>query len=102
MREQPAPRLMAVNIDEGEPGDLQRPHLPRARSAPLFEGMLVAAKVVGVDACYIYLRDEYHGCRAILEAELAQLQANPPCALPHIELRSRCWGLYLRRRVGHD
>jgi len=24
------------------------------------EGMLVAAKVVGVSACYIYLRDEYH------------------------------------------
>lgn len=94
VREQPAPRLMAVNIDEGEPGTFKdRTYLERDPHRFL-EGMLVAAKVVGVDACYIYLRDEYHGCRAILEAELAQLQANPPCALPHIELR-RGAGAYI-------
>jgi hypothetical protein len=42
--------------------------------------MLIAAWAVGISAIYIYLRDEYHGCRAILEAELAKLQANPPDA----------------------
>lgn len=94
VREQPAPRLMAVNIDEGEPGTFKdRTYLERDPHRFL-EGMLVAAKVVGVDACYIYLRDEYHGCRAILEAELAKLQANPPCALPRIELR-RGAGAYI-------
>jgi formate dehydrogenase len=56
--------------------------------------MLVAAYAVGVGACYIYLRDEYHGARALLEAELAKLQANPPCALPLIELR-RGAGAYI-------
>jgi hypothetical protein len=30
------------------------------------EGVLIAAQVVGIDAVYIYLRDEYHECRAIL------------------------------------
>src|SRR5262249_23132603 len=41
-----------------------------------------------------YLRDEYHGCRAILEAELKALQANPPYAIPPIHLR-RGAGAYI-------
>jgi NADH:ubiquinone oxidoreductase subunit F (NADH-binding) len=49
---------------------------------------------VGTEACYIYLRDEYHGCRAILERELELLRADPPFALPHIELR-RGAGAYI-------
>ncbi|MES2509533.1 MAG: NADH-ubiquinone oxidoreductase-F iron-sulfur binding region domain-containing protein [Pseudomonadota bacterium] len=94
VRDQPAPRLMAVNIDEGEPGTFKdRTYLERDPHRFL-EGMLLAASVVGTDACYIYLRDEYHGCRAILEAEIAKLQANPPCPLPVIELR-RGAGAYI-------
>jgi formate dehydrogenase beta subunit len=94
VRDQPAPKLMAVNIDEGEPGTFKdRTYLERDPHRFL-EGLLIAAQVVGVDACYIYLRDEYHGCRAILEAELALLQANPPYPLPKIELR-RGAGAYI-------
>jgi formate dehydrogenase len=94
VREQPSPKLMAVNIDEGEPGTFKdRTYLERDPHRFL-EGLLVAAQVVGIEACYIYLRDEYHGCRAILEAELALLRADPPCALPLIELR-RGAGAYI-------
>jgi formate dehydrogenase len=94
VREQPAPRVMAINIDEGEPGTFKdRTYLERDPHRFL-EGMLVAAYAVGVGACYIYLRDEYHGARALLEAEIAALQANPPCALPVIELR-RGAGAYI-------
>jgi formate dehydrogenase len=94
VREQAAPRLMAVNIDEGEPGTFKdRTYLERDPHRFL-EGLLIAAQVVGIDACYIYLRDEYHGCRAILETELAKLRANPPCPLPTIELR-RGAGAYI-------
>jgi formate dehydrogenase len=94
VREQPAPRLMAINIDEGEPGTFKdRTYLERDPHRFL-EGMLVAAYAVGVGACYIYLRDEYHGARALLEAEIAKLKANPPCALPVIELR-RGAGAYI-------
>ena len=94
VREQSAPRLMAVNIDEGEPGTFKdRTYLERDPHRFL-EGLLIAARVVGIDACTIYLRDEYHGCRAILERELTQLRANPPCELPHIELR-RGAGAYI-------
>ena len=94
VRDQPAPRLMAVNIDEGEPGTFKdRTYLERDPHRFL-EGMLIAAQVVGTATCYIYLRDEYHGCREILEAELAALRADPPCALPTIELR-RGAGAYI-------
>ncbi len=94
VREQPSPRLMAVNIDEGEPGTFKdRTYLERDPHRFL-EGLLVAAHVVGIDAVYIYLRDEYHGCRELLTQELARLQANPPCPLPLIELR-RGAGAYI-------
>ncbi len=94
VREQAAPRLMAVNIDEGEPGTFKdRTYLERDPHR-FIEGMLIAAQVVGIDAIYIYLRDEYHGCRQLLETELARLKANPPCPLPLIELR-RGAGAYI-------
>jgi formate dehydrogenase len=61
----------------------------------MLEGLLIACRVVGIDAAWIYLRDEYHGLRARLEAELAALQADPPVAcLPRIELR-RGAGAYI-------
>ena len=94
VKDQIAPKLMAVNIDEGEPGTFKdRTYLERDPHRFL-EGLLIAASVVGIDACYIYLRDEYHGCRELLEAELAKLKANPPFALPSIELR-RGAGAYI-------
>jgi formate dehydrogenase len=94
VRAQAAPRLMAVNLDEGEPGTFKdRTYLERDPHRFL-EGLLIAAQVVGTEACYIYLRDEYHSARAMLTRELQALQANPPCPLPHIELR-RGAGAYI-------
>lgn len=91
---QPAPRLMAINIDEGEPGTFKdRTYLERDPHRFL-EGALIAASVVGIDAIYIYLRDEYHDARRLLQAELARLQADPPFPLPHIHLR-RGAGAYI-------
>jgi len=94
VRGEAAPRLMAVNIDEGEPGTFKdRVYLERDPHRFL-EGMLIASWAVGISAIYIYLRDEYHGCRALLETELAKLKANPPAPLPKIELR-RGAGAYI-------
>ena len=89
------PRLMAVNIDEGEPGTFKdRVYLERDPHR-FIEGMLIAAWAVGIDTLYVYLRDEYHGCRVMLEAELAKLRASPPMAgMPQIELR-RGAGAYI-------
>ena len=94
VREQPAPKLMAVNIDEGEPGTFKDRTFLERDPHRFLEGLLIAAKTVGIEACYLYLRDEYHDCRNMLEAELAKLRADPPCKLPMIELR-RGAGAYI-------
>ncbi len=87
VREQSAPRRLVVNLDEGEPGTFKdRTYLERDPHRFL-EGMLIAAQVVGTEVCTIYLRDEYHAARHMLLREIELLQANPPCALPQIELR---------------
>ncbi len=91
---EPEPRLMAVNIDEGEPGTFKDRWYLERDPHRFLEGMLIAAWCSGVGEIWIYLRDEYAGCRAILEKELALLQAKPPCALPPIHLR-RGAGAYI-------
>jgi NADH:ubiquinone oxidoreductase subunit F (NADH-binding)/NADH:ubiquinone oxidoreductase subunit E len=91
---EPAPRLLAINIDEGEPGTFKDRYYLERDPHRFLEGALIAAWAVGIDAVYIYLRDEYHGCRAILEREIAALQADPPYAIPHIDLR-RGAGAYI-------
>jgi NADH:ubiquinone oxidoreductase subunit F (NADH-binding)/NADH:ubiquinone oxidoreductase subunit E len=91
---EPAPRLMAINIDEGEPGTFKDRYYLERDPHRFLEGAIVAAWAVGIDAVYVYLRDEYHGCRAILEQEIAALQADPPCKLPEIHLR-RGAGAYI-------
>ncbi len=95
VRAEPGPRLMAVNIDEGEPGTFKdRVYLERDPHRFL-EGMLVAAWAVGIEAIYIYLRDEYHGCREMLTEELAALRRELPVPdLPTIHLR-RGAGAYI-------
>jgi len=94
VRGYPGPRLMAVNIDEGEPGTFKDRHYLERDPHRFVEGMLIAARVVEAEAVYLYLRDEYAGCRQLLEHELAALQADPPCPLPPIYLR-RGAGAYI-------
>ena len=91
---EPAPRLMAINIDEGEPGTFKDRFYLETDPHRFLEGAIIAAWAVGIDDVYIYLRDEYHGCRAILEKEVAALEANPPCVLPTFHLR-RGAGAYI-------
>lgn len=89
-----APRMMAVNIDEGEPGTFKDRHYLEADPHRFLEGMLIAAATVDCAAIYVYLRDEYAGCRAILSKEIAKLQANPPSSIYKLP------AIYLRRGAG--
>jgi formate dehydrogenase len=91
---EPEPRLMAVNIDEGEPGTFKDRWYLERDPHRFLEGMLIAAWAAGISEVYIYLRDEYAGCRAVLEKELAKLKANPPIPLPPVHLR-RGAGAYI-------
>ena len=91
---EPEPRVMAVNIDEGEPGTFKDRWYLERDPHRFLEGMLIAAWCAGVGEIWIYLRDEYAGCREILEKELALLKADAPCALPPMHLR-RGAGAYI-------
>jgi formate dehydrogenase len=89
-----APRLMAVNIDEGEPGTFKDRYYLERDPHRFLEGMLVAAWCAGAGEIYVYLRDEYAGCRTMLEREIEKLKKHPPCPLPPIHLR-RGAGAYI-------
>jgi NADH:ubiquinone oxidoreductase subunit F (NADH-binding)/NADH:ubiquinone oxidoreductase subunit E len=94
VRAEPGPRLMAVNIDEGEPGTFKDRYYLEQDPHRFLEGMLIAAWAVEITEIYIYLRDEYAGARAILTRAIAQLQATFPHPLPPIHLR-RGAGAYI-------
>ena len=94
VRNEKAPRLLAINIDEGEPGTFKDRYYLERDPHRFLEGALIAASVVEIAEIYIYLRDEYAGCREILEREIKALQADPPGKLPSIHLR-RGAGAYI-------
>ena len=94
VRKFPEPRLMAVNIDEGEPGTFKDRYYLETDPHRFLEGSLIAAWAVGIEEIYIYLRDEYAAAREILLREIAELQISFPEILPQIHLR-RGAGAYI-------
>ncbi len=97
VRAEQGPRLMAVNIDEGEPGTFKDRYYLERDPHRFLEGMLIAAHVVGCEAIYVYLRDEYHHCRGLLSQAIADMQRHlggTGAKLPVIELR-RGAGAYI-------
>ena len=94
VRNEAAPRLMAINIDEGEPGTFKDRYYLERDPHRFLEGALIGAWAVGIEDIYIYLRDEYAACRAILEREIAALESEPPYAIPKLHLR-RGAGAYI-------
>ncbi len=74
VRSQLAPRLMAVNADEGEPGTFKDRHFLQTDPHRFLEGVLIGQWAVGADECFIYLRDEYPVAHQILLNEIARLE----------------------------
>jgi NADH:ubiquinone oxidoreductase subunit F (NADH-binding)/NADH:ubiquinone oxidoreductase subunit E len=91
---QPGPRVMAVNGDEGEPGTFKDRHYLSTDPHRMIEGILIAAHVVGIDRCFIYMRDEYPEIIALLRAELDLVRAAGLADHVDIELR-RGAGAYI-------
>jgi NADH:ubiquinone oxidoreductase subunit F (NADH-binding)/NADH:ubiquinone oxidoreductase subunit E len=75
VRGEAAPRLMAVNADEGEPGTFKDRHYLERDPHRFIEGMLIAAWVVEAAEIYIYIRDEYPEIRLMLLDEIAEVEA---------------------------
>ncbi len=95
VRAEAAPRLMAVNIDEGEPGTFKDRWYLERDPHRFLEGLLIAAWCVQIGGVYIYLRDEYHGLRTMLAQEIEALRQDTSLGpLPPIELR-RGAGAYI-------
>ena len=72
---EPEPRLLAVNADEGEPGTFKDRYYMERDPHRFLEGMLIAARAVAAEECFIYLRDEYPGLHHVLADEIAKLSA---------------------------
>lgn len=94
VRKFPEPRLMAINIDEGEPGTFKDRHYLERDPHRFLEGSLIASYAVEIEKIYIYLRDEYTAAREILLREIVELQSAFPEMLPEIHLR-RGAGAYI-------
>ena len=74
VRAEPAPRLFAVNADEGEPGTFKDRYYLEQDPHRFIEGMLIAAWVVEAADIYIYIRDEYPDVRLMLADEIAKIE----------------------------
>jgi len=88
------PRLLAVNIDEGEPGTFKDRYYLERDPHRFIEGMLISCWAVGIDKAYVYVRDEYPACIAILQEALDDIDLIFGKHLPEIELR-RGAGAYI-------
>ena len=91
VRAEPAPRLFAVNADEGEPGTFKDRFYLERDPHRFIEGMLIAAWVVEAPDTYVYIRDEYPEVRLLLAQEIAKVE------LAGLAKHSR---IHLRRGAG--
>jgi formate dehydrogenase len=94
VRKEPAPRLMAVNADEGEPGTFKDRYYLELDPHRFLEGMLIAAWVVEAAEIYIYIRDEYPAIRRMLLVEIPKLEQAGLTRYSKIHLR-RGAGAYI-------
>lgn len=74
VRQEPGPRYVCINADEGEPGTFKDRHYLESNPHQFLEGVLIAAWGVEAQAAYIYLRDEYPAAREILLKEIDFLE----------------------------
>ena len=94
VRQQPKPRLFAINADEGEPGTFKDRFYLETDPHRFLEGLLIAAWAAEAETTFIYLRDEYPAAREILLKEIARLEAEGLNGGCRIELR-RGAGAYI-------
>jgi formate dehydrogenase len=94
VRAEPAPRMFAVNGDEGEPGTFKDRYYLERDPHRFIEGMLIAAWVVEAPETYLYVRDEYPEVRLLLEQEIAKVERAGLSSHTRVHLR-RGAGAYI-------
>ena len=73
MRSFEGPRLLAANGDEGEPGTFKDRYYLERDPHRFIEGMLIASWAVGIEKCYVYIRDEYPAIVDLLKIEIEKV-----------------------------
>jgi len=58
-KDNPKPKYLVVNADEGEPGTFKDRYILERDPHALLEGMLIAAYTIGSHKAYVYIRGEY-------------------------------------------
>src|SRR5690349_18008207 len=94
VRAEPAPRMFAVNADEGEPGTFKDRYYLERDPHRFMEGVLIAAWVVEAHDTYIYIRDEYPELRLMLANEIAKIESADLSSHTKLHLR-RGAGAYI-------
>ncbi|MDH3661070.1 MAG: NAD(P)H-dependent oxidoreductase subunit E [Alphaproteobacteria bacterium] len=69
-----APRYLAINGDEGEPGTFKDRYYLEREPHRFLEGALIAAWGIEAETVYIYMRDEYPAVLEILREEIGKLE----------------------------
>jgi NADH-quinone oxidoreductase subunit F len=59
-KDNPKPKYLVVNADEGEPGTFKDRYILERDPHALLEGMLIAAYAIGSHKAYVYIRGEYY------------------------------------------
>ena len=89
-----APRYLAINGDEGEPGTFKDRYYLEREPHRFLEGVLIAAWGIEAEKAYIYMRDEYPAVLKILKDEIARLEQVGVVAPGYLVLR-RGAGAYI-------
>ena len=74
-KDDPRPRYLCVNADEGEPGTFKDRLLIERDPHQLIEGIVVSAHAIRARAAYVYVRGEFHEGIRILEKALQEARA---------------------------
>jgi formate dehydrogenase len=89
-----APRYLAINGDEGEPGTFKDRYYLEREPHRFLEGVLIAAWGIEAEKAYVYMRDEYPAVLKILKDEIARLEAEGVAEPGYLILR-RGAGAYI-------
>jgi len=89
-----APRYLAVNGDEGEPGTFKDRFVLEREPHLFLEGMLIAAHAIDAARVYLYMRDEYPAVLEILRREISALEEAGLIDVGDVEVR-RGAGAYI-------
>nr|CRH07501.1 NADH-quinone oxidoreductase chain F (NADH dehydrogenase I, chain F) (NDH-1, chain F) [Candidatus Magnetococcus massalia] len=72
----PRPKYLVCNADEGEPGTCKDRDIIRFDPHMLIEGMIIAAYAVGAEQGYIYIRGEFYREAEVLQAAIDEAYAD--------------------------